>query len=847
MAIGEAAGFGAVLRRHRLAAGLSQEALAERAGLSVRGLSDLERGVRQAPYPATVARLADALSLDAEARSALVASARRDETPAPSPIPALPVPLSSFIGRAQEIAEVRRLLETARLLSLTGSGGVGKTRLALEVARTAADARWTPAFVELAPLRDGASAAQAVATTLAVQERPGRPLLDTLAEALGPRAILLVLDNCEHLVEACAELADDLLRRCPRLRVLATSREPLGVVGEAVWRVPSLAVPDHAPPSGPDLLLRFEAVRLFAERAALVLPGFEVTERNREAIVQICRRLDGVPLAIELAAARIAVLSTEQIAARLDDRFALLSGGSRMASPRQRTLRETVEWSYDLLSEREQSLFDRLSVFAGGWSLEAVEAIAARDGRGPGSANASDPEPSTLDLLSSLVSKSLVQVEPTPVGSVRYRLLETLRQYGSERLEAGGEAQEVLRRHAAYYLALAEEAEPELRGPHQDAWLARLEQEHDNLRAALAWSRRAPAGVELGLRLAGALGWFWYVHGHPSEGRRQLGAALEAAPEGSTGARARALGMTGFLARLQGEPAASTSLLEESLRLHRTLGDRWGEAFVLNGLGMVARRRGEYDRAVSLCEDGRALFEAAGDRWGIAWSLVHIGEAAAEQGDHERAVAVLQRSLAIARELHNLQIGAWSLTTLARLAEARGDGDRAGIRAEEGLALFRDLGDPRGTAMLLGVLASTARARGDMESARSRYEESLQLRQEIGDLGGIAECLEGLATGLMLAPDSADTESQDGAARVVLARRAARQLGAAAALRESASTPIPLMQRPAYEHAVSMVRAALSAEAFDAAWADGSACSVTQAVDDALGRTGPTGRGSLWP
>jgi predicted ATPase/transcriptional regulator with XRE-family HTH domain len=856
--------FGALLRRRRVAAGLSQEALAERAGLSVRGLSDLERGVRNAPYPSTIARLADALSLAADERAALVASARREDplaAPSPTPVeprsgtaagpaawsvPVLPVALTSFVGREQELAEVRGLLESTRLLSLTGSGGVGKTRLALEVARTSADGPWTPAFVELAPLLEGPSVVTAVASALGVTERPGRAPLDTLAEAIGPRAILLVLDNCEHLVVACAELADRLLRNCPRLRILATSREPLGVVGESIWRVPSLAVPDGtggaagplgATSAAPEPTESFAAIRLFGERTRLVLPGFTLTAGNLAAVVQICRRLDGVPLAIELAAARMAVLSADQIAARLDDRFKLLSGGGRTAPVRQRTLLETVEWSYGLLGDAERRLFDRLSIFAGGWTLEAIEAIMA-----PQAANES-----TLDLLSGLVSKSLVLAEPTPAGPFRYRILETLRQYGRDRLEAAGAVEAARRSHAEHYLWLAETAEPELRGPHQDTWLARLELEHDNFRAALAWSRESTNGAEIGLRLAGALGWFWYIHGYSGEGRRQLGPALQHAGHASVTARARALGMAGFLARLQGEPARSWELLEQSECLYRELGDRWGLAFVINGMGMVLRRRGEYARSAALCEEGLALFEAVADRWGIAWSLVHIGEAAAEQGDMKRAGAVLQQALAVARELRNRQISAWSLTNLARIASVQGDYATSVPLAEEGLELFRALGDPRGIAMLLAVLGDAALARGEGEAARAGYEASLHLRLEIGDLGGVAECLERGAIAVLPGAIPPEEPPPGEPGPDALARRAVRWLGAADALRAAANTPVPLIDRAAYDRALGAVRAMLTPDAFEAAWASGRALSVAQAVEEGLARNSAAGRGSLWP
>ena len=410
----------------------------------------------------------------------------------------LPVQLTSFIGREREIEEVKKLLSSSRLVTLTGSGGCGKTRLSLQAAAELIEeypeGLW---LVELASLTDPGLVPQTLASVLGMREVPGRPLLETLSDYLKARNLLLVLDNCEHLVEACAELASSLLGACPNLKILATSREGLGVAGETTWNVPSLSMPEpqRLPPM--ESLSQYEAVRLFIERAESVQPGFEVTDQNAPAVAQICHRLDGIPLAIELAAARVRVLSVEQINARLEDRFRLLTGGSRIAMPRQRTLRGAVEWSYELLSEPEHLLFNRLSVFTGGFILEAVETVCAGEGVGADE---------VLDLLSLLVDKSLVMVGEGVEGEVRYRLLETLRQYGRERLAAIGEADETLRRHAAFFFALAEEAgqvqsQTIALGPQEAAWLDRLEQEHDNLRAALGWcveSGEAETGLRLG-------------------------------------------------------------------------------------------------------------------------------------------------------------------------------------------------------------------------------------------------------------------------------------------------------------------------------------------------------------
>ena len=422
----------------------------------------------------------------------------------------LPRQLTSFIGREREMAEVRRLLSTTRLLTLTGSGGCGKTRLALQVAadlvEAFAEGVW---FVDLAPLSDPALVPQTVAATLRVREEPGRPILITLSEYLQPRHLLLVLDNCEHLVGACAELAQALLRACPHLQILATSREPLRIGGETTWRVPSLSLPDLLRLPLVESLAEYEAVRLFTDRAEVVLPGFLVTDQNALAVAQVCHRLDGIPLAIELAATRVKVLPVHQIAARLDDRFRLLTGGSRTALPRQQTLRAVMDWSYILLSEKERTLLRRLSVFAGGWTLDAAEAVC--------SGNRIETV-EVLDLLAQLVDRSLVAVDRED-AEARYRLLDTVRQYAREKLQDSGEETEVHGRHREWFLDLAERTEPELLGPEQGVWLARLEAEHDNLRAALTWSQQEEEGGEAGLRLAGALGRFWWMRGHLTEGR----------------------------------------------------------------------------------------------------------------------------------------------------------------------------------------------------------------------------------------------------------------------------------------------------------------------------------------
>src|SRR5215207_2916670 len=469
---------------------------------------------------------------------------RAQTMPFRPPLHNLPVARTSFVGREREVVEVKRELAMTRLLTLTGAGGSGKTRLALEVAKdllgTYPDGAW---LIELAALSEEVLVPQAVAAALGMREQPGRPLTDTLVDALRENKMLLVLDNCEHLIDAVAQLAETLLGSCPGLRVLATSREAFSIVGESVWQVPSLSVPDSRHPSTVEYMAGFESVRLFVERARRRASAFVLTPRNVRAVVEICWRLDGIPLAIELAAARARVLSVEQIAERLDDCFRLLTVGSRTALLRHRTLRATIDWSYELLSEDERRLFRRLAVFAGGFTLEMAEAICSGE-------NLKEDE--VLDLLSHLVEKSLVVVQELS-GEMRYRLLETVRQYGWEKLEESGEVDPIRRRHANFFLALAQEIEPRIEPKIHNAdrhmWLERLEIEHGNLRAALRWAVDM-GKAETGLRLASALFWFWHMRGYLKEGRSWFDRALAEVPE-RTAVRAEALYHTGYLAFIQ--------------------------------------------------------------------------------------------------------------------------------------------------------------------------------------------------------------------------------------------------------------------------------------------------------
>ena len=509
----------------------------------------------------------------------------------------LPQQVTSFIGREKEIGEVKTLLDKTRLLTLTGSGGCGKTRLSLQVAADVLenypDGVW---LVELASLCDSSLVPQSVAQVLGVTEEPDKPLVQTLVAALKDRKMLLVLDNCEHVLSVCARLVDTLIRACPTLKVLASSREGLGIAGETVYRIPPLSLPDLKHTATPASLSMYEAVRLFVDRAVAVLPAFVVTNQNAPALASLCHRLDGIPLAIELAAARVRSMSVEEINSKLDNCFRLLTGGSRTALPRQQTLRALIDWSYDLLSDQKKTVLCRLSVFAGGWTLAAAEQV----GVGESLSGEGIEDWEMLDLLTSLVDKSLVFAQ-TQGEATRYGLLETVRQYARDRLAESGESLVVRVRHANYFLTLIEEIKSKLNGSEQVQWFGALEEEHDNLRQALTLYAEdiedAEAG-EKGLRLGAALQRFWWTRGYLSEGRERLGALLaHPAAQERTKARADALNGAGSLAWMQGDYGGARVLLEESLTMKRELGDRKGIAYSLNNLASVAHDQGDYDAA----------------------------------------------------------------------------------------------------------------------------------------------------------------------------------------------------------------------------------------------------------
>ena len=607
-------------------------------------------GGRQAEALAQYARLEESLSRELGAEPQASSRALREEIatgrfPPPHrplsppkegifdpPRHNLPASRTSFVGRDREIVEVKHALSMTRLLTLTGAGGSGKTRLALEVARDLVgaypDGVW---LVELAGLSEGDLVPQAVAAVLGVKERPGQPLPVTLGEFLRAKQTLLVVDNCEHLLEATAGLVDILLDSCPNLRILATSREALDVTGEVRWIVPPLSVPEpQGRPSSEDsssseVLEGYESVRLFIERAQAAKGDFEVTNESAPAVAEICWRLDGLPLAIELAAARIKLLPPRAMLERLGSRLKLVTGGARNLPERQRTLRGTIEWSYTLLEEGERVLFARLAVFSGGRTLEAIEAVC--DAKG-------DLPVDTLDGVSSLLDKSLLRQEEGPEGEPRFVMLETIHEFARERLEASGEAEETNRLHAEYFLALAEGAEPELTGPDQLACLERLESEHDNMRAALQWSLEKEP--ETAFRLAGMLARFWEIRSDFSEGSRWLEAALRQSGRPHTvteaATRAKLLSEAGTFAYYRADFDHAVGLHGEALELYRDLGDDSGVAFALMCLGAQYGEKGDHERAAPFFEEALALSRRIGDRRNIVTTLQNLAEVERHEG-----------------------------------------------------------------------------------------------------------------------------------------------------------------------------------------------------------------------
>jgi predicted ATPase/DNA-binding CsgD family transcriptional regulator len=735
--------------------------------------------------------------------------------------PALPVPPSPLVGRAREVAAACALLRRreTRLLTLTGPGGTGKSRLsvqvAAELAETFADG---VAFIPLAAISDPNLVLPTIAQTLALDAASTTPLPARLHEALHGRSQLLLLDNFEQVIAAATQLAE-LLAAAPGIKLLVTSREALHIRGEQEFPVPPLDLPEARATHDPDSLARSPAVALFVQRARAVRPDFRLTAESAPIVAEICHRLDGLPLALELAAARIKALSPRALLARLEHRLEVLTGGPRDLPARQRTLRDTIAWSYDLLTEEEQRLFRRLSIFVGGCTLDAAEAVGretwdverkAREDDAPRSTSHAPRPTNTLDTLASLVDKSMVLYRAAGDDD-RYTMFETIREYGLERLAASGEFARVAARHAAHYLARAEEAVPAFVRPDQNelgVWMRRLAAEHDNLRAAIGWAASLADDAGLELRLVGALWYFWWVGGHMSEGRNRLAAALARHPDASPALRMTALRGAGLLAWTQGDAAQAEPPMQESLALARALGDEYGIAAALINLGNAAYQRGDTAAATRYFRESLVLFQARGDLVSVAWNLVGLGATALHGGNLEEADRLYREGYDLFVATATTRGIAWMLTNLGTIARRRGNHERAAALLTESLARQRELGDKNGVATALHELGMVAQERGEVGRAEALQLESLALRQEIGDRPGQAACLEGLAA---VAVERGEAE------------RAARLLGAAAVLRGSSGLSLPPTDRAGYERLVAAARAGLGDAAFAAAWAAGEA------------------------
>jgi predicted ATPase/class 3 adenylate cyclase len=615
--------------------------------------------------------------------------------------------LTTFVGRKRELEEVRALLNHTRLLTLSGAGGIGKTRLsqqlAAEVLDDFPDGVW---FVELAPLSDPRLVPQSVAFVLGVKEEAGHPVVEALVKYAKDRRLLVILDNCEHLVQACAELAAQLLQSGPHLKILASSRESLRVAGEATFPVPALAVPDPGATTTLPAMTQYEAVLLFVDRAVAAQPGFQLTEQNAAAVADICQRLDGIPLALELAAARVRTLSVEAIAARLTDRFRLLSGGNRTAMPRQQTLRALIDWSFDLLTDTEKRLLRRLAVFAGGWTLEAAEVVGAGDGIDQGE---------VMDLLSHLVEKSLVSME---ADGQRYRLVETVRQYAQERLDEAGETAATRSRHLAFFLALAERASPELVGPHQGEWLARLDLEGENLLAAHAWCDHAEGGGDLGLRVIFAVKLYMFYRGLLAlQHRAALEALARPGAQQRSILRCRALHTAGQACFYTGRYGEAQGYLEEGLSIAEEIGDPGRAAMILDELGSVATGRGDLVAARSYAVQALVLAEAQNDKRALASVNNTLAQLCRMEGDLNTAESRYAQSLALARELEDRESIAVGLLNLAMVAAGRGSDNAARDRLLEAISIAAEIGSKPAGQSAIEVTAGLAAVRRDWAMA----------------------------------------------------------------------------------------------------------------------------------
>ena len=723
----------------------------------------------------------------------------------------LPQQLTSFVGREREMTEAKELFGKTRLLTLLGMGGLGKTRLSLQIAAdlmdTFEDGAW---FLDLAPLREPSLVAKEAAQAMGVQEEAGRPLVQTLCEHLRDRKVLIVLDNCEHLIAACATLANTLLRAAPGLRIIATSREALRVPGEQTYPVLPLAVPDMS--VGFDALARSDAVQLFVDRARLHKPWFWLTEAEAPAVVELCSRLEGIPLALELAAARMRTLSVAEINKRVRDRFKLLTGGGRVLLERQQTLRALVDWSYDLLNDNERVLLDRLCVFAGGFDLESCERVCGMEPLAP---------EDVLDVVTSLVDKSLVMAEMTGEQS-RYRALETIRDYAREKLTQRGEIVAMAARHCDHFLTLAKAARAGIAGPEQAEWTQRLEIELDNLRAAISRALEERVDPILSVKFEVALMSFWMSRGYSTEGRNYVRASLVLAPVlESDVAHGHALYVGAALANCQSDHAEAARMLEHCLELRRKLGNAVDIAATLSTLSLVRLHVGDPERAREGEQEALRIFRELGDQTGEAIGLLHLGQIAMHVGDDEEASRYFEQCGAIASTLGDAEIQSEGERMLGEIALDAGDLERARAHFQRSLDVCEQAKAKRDEAISLWWLGKTDAEAGDIDQAQQRFSAALEAFVAFEMNAEILGSLE----------DHAAVASARG-----LAEEAAALFGAAEAQRERLALSRPRRGEPRWRKAVASTRAKLTAATYDAAWSAGREWSLDTAVRSAMGR-----------
>ncbi len=781
----ESLSFGRWLRLKRKALDLTRERLADQVGCSAATIRKLEAEERR-PSAQMAGRMAQIFKIPPNEQASFLRFARGDWKSAPpgnvNELPwrvtaartNLPASLTSFIGREQQLKDIHAYLldNEIRLVSLIGPPGIGKTRLSLETASTLlANFPDGVFFVALAQLEDPSLLLSTILKALGYIEARNLPASQQLMEGIGSKCLLMVLDNCEHLIDHVTPLVSELLSTCPQLKIMTTSRESLRLPGEWIYNVPALAAPDAGLSIEADAATKFPALALFAERARAVQPEFVLNADNVDAVSSICAKLDGLPLAIELIAARIRWMSPQALLERLNDQFILSAEGMRSTSTRQKTLQDAIAWSHNLLSQAEKELFAQLSVFSGGWMLEAAESVWS----GGGVEVAELP-----DLLARLADKSLVLIDQSERGKTRYGMLETIRQYAGQKLLESGNATQVWNRHLEFFLQLAEEANPKLRGPDELIWFERLEREHDNLRAALSWALKSQ-NAEAGLRLAGKMSYFWFVRGYVMERIGWLEKVLAHCQGGSDSSRAAALRWLGgmLLWSEGGSLERAFLLLEESLALYRQLDDKEGTAWVLNLQGINAMIRGDYKKAEQLYGESLVLRRDLGHPWSIAQTLQNIAPLEIQQGD---------------------------------LLSAKN-------HAEETLALFQQAGDQRGVARTYTDLGIIARMNGDFERSTTLFTQSLSKLWLVRDRWSAAFVIESLAV-LAIAQDTP--------------KRAAQLFGAADGLREMIGLPLLISERKEHDENISVLRKQLEEDIFVNLWTQGASMTLDQAVDFAL-------------